>query len=95
MSFKETKVMTAEERADYNSKRRERYKNDPRYRQKEICRSLDYQKANKEEVAKKRKKYYENNKEACKARTKAWMVRNREYWIKYVMEYQKRKKDES
>jgi len=94
MSFKEPKVMTPEERDDYNSKRRERYKNDPRYRARELDRAIKYQHDNKDKLSEKRREYYKKNKELCNARTKDWMRRNRKYWINYVVEYQKRKKDE-
>ena len=45
-----------------------------------------YWATHKEEIAKKRKKFYQENKEKIDTRNKKWIENNRERWNKYMRE---------
>jgi len=47
---------------------------------------------NREIIKEKSKKYYQDNKEACRSRRKLWGIKNRERIKKYNKEYKRKHK---
>jgi hypothetical protein len=82
MPFKDPK-----KREEYEAARKQRYADDPAYRERVRVRQAEYNEKNREKIAERRRTYYKGNASKCKESAKRSKDKNQEYYRKYALEY--------